>query len=122
MGGPVKPLPCAEVHDIQEKLGDFIGRTPQYPDECKWYLFKPRRDPHNVPGIGMVYVVDKFDDQDYEDFSGPRWIVFRIGDRYFRVTGKNTSHVGEDWEYPHFREVTGKQVRRITWSNLYDDV
>lgn len=116
----VTRLPGPEVHEIQEKLEQFAGSSKWAPEEFQWHVFRVRPEPYEVPGLGDVYVVNEFHDLDYSDFSGPRWKVFRIGDRYFRITGRNISHVGEDWEYARLVEVQGTEVTQISWTTHWD--
>lgn len=53
---------------------------------------------------------------DYEDYSGPRQVLYWIGSRIFCKDARNISHVGWDWnEWEPVRVVTPRSEVRVVY-------
>lgn len=111
---------------IHRKIIDWMMELPHNRRD-----YAPLWDAHrvgeqfHVPGIGAVEVIEHVDDNsrpgDFHAWSQPVWCVVRIDNRYFQAIGKNVSHVGVEWDYHQFREVTGVTRNIIEWRGKYDD-
>lgn len=53
----------------------------------------------------------------YEDWSGPREVVYHIGTRHFMKMARNISHIG--WEWDEYEPV--KQVYQRTYHTVVHD-
>lgn len=108
----------AEVNDIHDRIAQVVGIGAEgtwHAGEVRWDLLRVDQV-LDVPGLGQVVVVDLHDAlDDFYDWSQPVYLVLNVGDRHFRVTGKNVSHNGTSWEYAAFTEVKGTIEARRSW-------
>lgn len=125
-------------HDFQEaswkrteRLGD--RPYPRHQTEYPWHYFDYRQGPEPFDtravttyggktwdSFGQFRIVAKIEGTElgyHTDWSGPRAMIFEqvSTGRCFRITGKNTSHIGENWEYPAISEVTPTQRTMTVW-------
>lgn len=125
--GP-RVLTVRQVWAVQELLE---AQTPysEYAQEFQWGQYNVgdtfRLDPVKSADLGVsdgVVVVDKHEMlDDYECWSQPVYIVFQVGSLFFRITGKNKSHVGESWEYASLAQVQGQVQARTSWGRVETD-
>lgn len=64
------------------------------------YALDPKGKSWNVPGLGLVTIVDYQDydqDKNYSGWSEQLWIVFDVAGTLYRATGTYTSYIGSEW-------------------------
>lgn len=67
----------------------------------------------DIPGLGVVTVVDRQDDRD----SNVRWYILKIGDKFYQQSGYNVSHEGTTWD-GGFREVRAAEKTVTVWNEI----
>lgn len=120
--GP-RVLTPRQVWAVQDLLEACTPRS-SYDNEYLWDRYKVgdqfRLDAVKSAELGIsdgVLVVDKHTVlDDYVDWSQPLYVVFQVGNLYFRITGKNKSHIGESWEYASLEQVSGTEQMRVRWN------
>jgi hypothetical protein len=125
------------VHElIRAKRQEAIEANPDWrilpfgPDhvfdsEATWHFLDNFKETFEVEGHGTFRVFDRIrgtEVGDYSDWSGPRAIILecrnRVSTMYYRATGKNKSHIGEDWEYVRFERVFPEVKSVVKWSEV----
>lgn len=118
--GADRILTHEQLGALQALLEEVV---PEYYQQPAWYVLKVgdtfRLDPIRSADLDVsdgVIVVDVHTVlDDYEDWSQPMYVVFQVGTLFFRVTGKNKSHIGEEWDYATFSQVEGFIESRKAW-------
>jgi hypothetical protein len=107
-----------EIHALQEKIEAHLGRDPY--GDVPWFRMR-EGDTFEVPDVGLFEVVEVHDQlDDYSDWSQPIYVILchLSQNRFYRVTGKNKSHIGNEWNYASMVEVTGTRVTRVSWQTV----
>ena len=76
-----------------------------------WYEMEEAKD-WQLGEFGVINGVEGFGGEGQGD---EMWVVFTVGDRYFKKTAYYDSWNGADWENGYFKEVVPKQVMRTEY-------
>ena len=75
----------------------------------RWgYQFDIPSLPEPLTGLGEYNPAG----EEFDDYSGPRFLLFQYGNQYFVKEGRNVSHVGIEFQYGRFFEV--ERISRTT--------
>lgn len=98
------------VEELAEKLEELFVENEKNGDSpwCeKWYSFEELgKDEGNIEGFGKAEFVESYGG---EGMGDERWIVFKVGDRYFQKNGFYSSWDGSSWD-GELEEVEPREV------------
>jgi hypothetical protein len=96
---------AALLHYAEEELdwGNF-GEYINYTGDSNGKTF-------DVPGLGIVTIVDHHGYDSYKNYDGWEehiWVVFEIQGKLYKATGTHTSYTGSEWDR-ELKEVSPKE-------------
>jgi hypothetical protein len=89
-----------ETFMVEAALLHYAGKEWGEPYWYMWDTSNRTGEEYDIPGLGKVTIVASNlpKDINYAEHYEDVWLVFKVGDFYYRKSGSHTSYVGTEWE------------------------